>query len=56
VTREELNRLYDQLWILECAVEDSTRDLTDARSIADHRRIIDWLLEAARPLAELRPA
>ncbi|HEX9258387.1 MAG TPA: hypothetical protein VF855_02545 [Acidimicrobiales bacterium] len=55
ITRDELNRLYDQLWILECAVEDTDRDLSDARTLGDYRRIVDWLLEAARPLAELRP-
>ena len=27
VTREELHRLFDQLWVLECAVADVERDL-----------------------------
>lgn len=50
IARDELARLQDQLWILECAVQDVERDLTEARTVADYREAIDWLLEAARPL------
>ena len=53
VTREELHRLFDQLWVLECAVADVERDLAAARTIADHREALTWLLDAARPVVAL---
>ena len=53
VTREELHRLFDQLWVLECAVADVERDLAAAKTIADHREALAWLLDAARPVVAL---
>jgi hypothetical protein len=54
VTRAELDELYDRLYELEAAVEDVERDLADAAGEGDVRRALDWLLEAARPVAALR--
>ena len=57
VTREALDDLQDRLFVLACAVQDVDRDLGRLRrpSTADLREALDWLLEAARPVAA-RPA
>ena len=52
VAKAELDRLHDELYVLACAVDDAERDLADARTPAELRRILDWLLEAARPLRD----
>jgi hypothetical protein len=54
VTREALNHLHDQLYLLECAVEDVERDLADEDGPEGVRRALDWLLEAARPLSAVQ--
>jgi hypothetical protein len=51
VTRAELDELRDKLYVLEAAIEDVDRDLEQAESEADVRAALDWLLQAARPLA-----
>ena len=53
VARTELHQLFDQLWVLECAVRDVERDLAQARTAADYREALEWLLDAARPLVAL---
>ena len=50
MTRDELERLRDNLYVLECAVDDVERDLAEAESEDDVRRALDWLLQASRPL------
>lgn len=55
MARAELDELHDELYVLACAVEDADRDLAaagDAVTIAELRDILDWLLEAARPLRD----
>lgn len=63
VTKAELDAIHDELYVLACAVDDAERDLeglagdgsaTEAREL---RQVVEWLLEAARPLRarELRP-
>jgi hypothetical protein len=54
VARSQLDELHDRLYVLACAVEDVERDLNDSATRAEYREAIDWLLEAARPLADLR--
>lgn len=49
--RAELDTLHDKLYVLECAVEDVERDLTVSSEPHELREALDWLLEAARPLA-----
>ncbi len=58
VTKASLDDLHDELYVLACAVDDAQRDLEAAGSkpsAAELRRILDWLLEAARPLGERAP-
>ena len=55
IARTELDALHDDLYVLACAVEDSERDLAalGARPTAGEvREILDWLLDAARPLRD----
>jgi hypothetical protein len=51
----ELDALHDELYILACAVNDADRDLAAVGTKAtarELREIVDWLLEAARPLRD----
>lgn len=55
VAKVELDRLHDQLYVLACAVDDAERDLAAAgrgASSKELREIVDWLLDAARPLRD----
>jgi hypothetical protein len=55
VARAELDRLHDDLYVLACAVDDTEKDLAalGARpSAAELRRMLDWLLSAAKPLRD----
>jgi hypothetical protein len=54
VTREELDRLHDQLYVLEAAVEDVERDLRASATKQDYTEAIEWLLDACRPLTTRR--
>ena len=56
MARSELDQLRDALYVLEAAVEDVERDLAATQDDpAEVRRALNWLLEAARPLLQLRP-
>ena len=50
VTREELETLHDQLYVLEAAVEDVERDLEGTPTKQDYVDAVAWLLDACRPL------
>lgn len=53
ITRSELDALYDDLYVLACAVEDTERDLAaiGGTPTADVLNgLLAWLLESARPL------
>jgi hypothetical protein len=55
IARSELERLHDDLFVLACAVDDTERDLADggrAMTVDELRDVVDWLLDAARPLRE----
>jgi hypothetical protein len=52
VTRQSLEKLLDQVYVLQAAVEDVDRDLQDADDPKEVRRALEWLLSAARPLTE----
>lgn len=54
VARGQLDALYDQLYVLEAAIEDVDRDVERARTAGDYRDAVEWLLEAARPLVAMR--
>jgi hypothetical protein len=50
-----LDELHDELYVLACAVDDAERDLAALRappSVTEVREILEWLLEAARPLRD----
>lgn len=53
VTRQELSRLDDLIYVLACAVEDVDRDLSVEHDTEDVQRALRWLMEAARPLANV---
>ena len=52
VTRQTLEELRDRLYVLEAAVEDVERDLGEEQDERSLRDAIDWILTAAKPLAE----
>lgn len=55
VARAELDGLHDDLYVLACAVDDTERDLEAAGSRVTAKELgemLDWLLDAARPLRE----
>lgn len=54
MARSELASLHDDLFVLSCAVADTTRDLADGLAPADALSALKWLLEAAEPLAARR--
>lgn len=52
ITRTELDKLRDQIFVLRCAIADVEGDLdprTDPTT-RDYKAALKWLLEAARPL------
>ena len=53
VTRERLDQLGDQLFVLRCAVEDVSATWppsTGPPTVEDLRAALDWVLEATRPV------
>ena len=54
VARSELDDLYDRLYVLECAVEDVDRDLAGGATKQELQDAVNWLLQAAKPLAGRR--
>lgn len=54
MARRELDALHDEVFVLQCAVADTRRDLEHPMSLAETRDALRWLLEAAEPLAQRR--
>jgi hypothetical protein len=54
VARRELDALHDDLYVLQCAVVDTERDLDAGLSAAEALDALRWLLDAATPLARRR--
>lgn len=50
VARSELEQLRDELYVLQCAVEDVDRDIIQTSTLAEMREGLEWVLAAARPL------
>jgi hypothetical protein len=53
LAKSALDELHDDLYVLACAVDDAEADLAAAGATPpakELRRILDWLLECARPL------
>lgn len=52
MARDELDELKDQIYVLHCAVMDAKADLAKGRHSAQSLRdILDWVMEAAEPVA-----
>jgi hypothetical protein len=52
MTREELDSLKDQIYVLHCALADARSDLSKPRHTKDSiREILDWVMDAAEPVA-----
>jgi hypothetical protein len=54
MTRGELDAVHDDLYVLQCAVADTQRDLDQPMSAAEALEALRWLLDAAEPLAARR--
>ncbi|CAB4363765.1 MAG: hypothetical protein F2681_05740 [Actinobacteria bacterium] len=55
VTKETLDQLHDELYVLACAVKDAERDLLAGHgkeSARELRETLEWVLDAARPLRD----
>lgn len=54
IARDELDRLYDDVFALTCAIEDTERDLAadGDRTVRELTEMLAWLLDAARPLRD----
>ncbi len=51
-TKEELDALKDQIYVLHCALADARNDLAKPRHTKDSiREILDWVMDAAEPVA-----
>lgn len=50
LTRQAMDDLRDRLYVLEAAIEDVERDLSDNPTKAEYADAVEWLLAAARPL------
>jgi hypothetical protein len=52
MTREELDALKDQIYVLHCALADARSDLAKPRHTKESiREILDWVMDAAEPVA-----
>lgn len=52
MTRDELDQLKDQIYVLHCALIDARLDLEHPRHTKESLRdILDWLMDAAGPVA-----
>ena len=54
ITRDQLNTLRDQVYVLKCAVADVEADLDPAAdpTTRDYKSALNWLLIAAKPLVD----
>ncbi len=53
VSRAAVEELQSRLYCLQAAIEDTDRDLDRAERPQDVREALDWLLENARPAAQV---
>ena len=54
IDRLKLEELQDAMYLLQAAIEDTDQDLRGRPSAAEVRTALDWLLDNARPVADLR--
>jgi hypothetical protein len=53
VTKEQLDQIHDELYVMACAVDDVERDLVAAGakpSVKELQGMLEWLLDSARPI------
>jgi hypothetical protein len=50
LARATVDKLRDDIYVLQCAVEDVDRDLVASETPAEVRTALQWILDAARPL------
>lgn len=50
LARTAIDQLKDDIYVLQCAVEDVDRDLAVSDAPEEIRSALRWILEAARPL------
>jgi hypothetical protein len=53
VPRDDLEELQSLLYCLQASIEDVDRDLAESNRADDVRQALRWLLENARPLADV---
>jgi hypothetical protein len=59
MTRDELDALKDQMYVLHCALNDVQTDLSSPRQTKESLlQMLGWLIQAAEPIAvaSLTPA
>jgi hypothetical protein len=54
VDRVRLEELQDAIYCLQAAIEDVDNDLRGTPSAAEVRTAVGWLLDNARPVADIR--
>ena len=52
VAKQALEGLLDQIYVLQAAIDDVDRDLETSDEPKDVKRALEWVLSAARPLAQ----
>jgi hypothetical protein len=53
VTKEQLDQIHDELYVLACAVDDVERDRLAAGAkptVKELQGMLEWLLDSARPI------
>jgi hypothetical protein len=52
MTRDELDALKDQMYVLHCALNDVQTDLSSPRQTKESLlQMLGWLIQAAEPIA-----
>jgi hypothetical protein len=54
MARSDLDALHDELYVLSCAVADVRRDMGSKMTARETAEALQWLLDAAAPLANRR--
>lgn len=53
VARQEIDSLYDDLYVLACAVDDTEREMKAGKpTVESLKEAMEWIMDAARPLRD----
>lgn len=53
VARREIDSLYDDLYVLACAVDDTEREMKAGKpTVKSFKETLEWIMDAARPLRD----